>query len=152
MNKLTERFECVLPDRLRMRYRSPAPPPPYIRPKPRRRAFNWLAIGATLICVSVLASALLSRRDVPISSPPAPMPVPASTPVPVPVPVEVRKAGYVLHREFLMPYGEKLMSRYLGSVPNQESLPLTGNHIGDCYSVGSYEFVWVSPGVWIDPI
>jgi hypothetical protein len=154
MNQHNERFETVLPDQLRRRYRSPAPPPSYIRPvKPKqkqKRPAVWLAFSVVLICSAVIGAALLSRHEMPAPTP-TPVPLPTPTPLPVPV-VEVRKAGYILHRETLMPYGEKLMTRYLGSVPSQESLPLIGNHIGDAYSVGTYEFVWVAPGVWIDPV
>jgi hypothetical protein len=54
-----------------------------------------------------------------------------------------------------MPYGETVRCTYLGNLPNQEALPLTGNHIGDMYGVGHYQFVWAAPvgGVaqWIDP-
>jgi hypothetical protein len=54
-----------------------------------------------------------------------------------------------------MPYGESVRIRILGAVPNQESLPMSGNHIGDAYHVGHAEFVWVAPdgstGQWIDP-
>jgi hypothetical protein len=57
--------------------------------------------------------------------------------------------------EARMPYGESVRIRILGTVPDQESLPLTGNHIGDTYHVGDAEFVWVAPdggtAQWIDP-
>jgi hypothetical protein len=67
---------------------------------------------------------------------------------------EVRRAERV-GLEVRMPYGEVVRARILGTVPDQESLPLTGNHIGDTYHVGDAEFVWVAPdgsaGEWIDP-
>jgi hypothetical protein len=66
---------------------------------------------------------------------------------------EVRRAERV-GLEARMPYGESVHIRILGTVPNQESLPLTGNHIGDTYHVGDVEFTWVAPGgigQWIDP-
>jgi hypothetical protein len=66
---------------------------------------------------------------------------------------EVRRAERV-GLEVRMPYGESVRIRILGTVPDQESLPLTGNHIGDTYHVGPFEFTWVAPGgigQWIDP-
>jgi hypothetical protein len=57
--------------------------------------------------------------------------------------------------EARMPYGESVHIRILGTVPDQELLPLTGNHIGDTYHVDDAEFVWVAPDGaaphWIDP-
>jgi hypothetical protein len=54
-----------------------------------------------------------------------------------------------------MPYGETVRCTYLGNLPSQEALPALGNHIGDMYSIGHCQFVWVAPagGVaqWIDP-
>jgi hypothetical protein len=69
-------------------------------------------------------------------------------------PSEVRRAEPV-GLEARMPYGESVHIRILGTLPDQEHLPLTGNHIGDTYHIGAAEFVWVaaggSTGEWIDP-
>jgi hypothetical protein len=68
---------------------------------------------------------------------------------------EVRRALPV-GLEARMPYGESVHIRILGTVPDQESLPLTGNHLGDTYHVGDFEFTWVAPdgaaAQWIDPV
>jgi hypothetical protein len=84
----------------------------------------------------------------------APTPEPAETHWTKPdpwKPTDMHRAevGYVPVR---MPYGEVVETKLLGAVPNQESLPLSGNSIGDAYTVGAYEFVWVYPGQWIDPM
>lgn len=152
MNKHSDRFETVLPDNLRRRYRS-VTQPPYIRPKVRRRAFGWLAVIALLISAAVIAAALLSRqKDDIVSLPPAiPAFSPPATPAPTPE-VRVLRAEPVKHSVAHMPDGTLINVRLLGPVATQEELPLTGNHIGDTRYVGWYPFVWVSPGVWIDPV
>jgi hypothetical protein len=71
-------------------------------------------------------------------------------------PAEVRRAPTPIHESGFaqMPYGETLWISILGNLPNQESLPRTGNHIGDAYRIGKDVFAWVAPngiGQWIDP-
>jgi hypothetical protein len=66
-----------------------------------------------------------------------------------PVPTPIHESGFAQ-----MPYGETLWISILGNLPNQESLPRTGNHIGDAYRIGKDVFAWVAPngiGQWIDP-
>jgi hypothetical protein len=84
----------------------------------------------------------------------APTLVPEPTPFPQSEP-EVRRAEPVKVGLAHMPDGSSQVVRILGQVSQQENLPLTANHPGDTYLVGSVPFVWTQlnngTGAWIDP-
>jgi hypothetical protein len=144
------------------------------------RAFAGIVIGlGTLVAVAVVITNW-SQPPIQHLKPPeaetAPVRFPVTTvelgihPTPTPKPTpevqwtkpnpwkpaEVRRAPTPIHESGFaqMPYGETLWISILGNLPNQESLPRTGNHIGDAYRIGKDVFAWVAPngiGQWIDP-
>jgi hypothetical protein len=54
-----------------------------------------------------------------------------------------------------MPYGETVHCTFMGRLPSQANLPLTGAFIGETLAIGNQQFVWAAPagGIpqWIDP-
>jgi hypothetical protein len=74
-------------------------------------------------------------------------------PVPRAQPVEVRRATRAVLAH--MPDGSTQVLTVVGTVTQQEELPLSGNSIGDTYFVAGIPFVWTQlnngTGAWIDP-
>jgi hypothetical protein len=179
MNKATEkrwnspRFDCELPPEVRAELVSPRRPRilQVIRRDRPRQPWFFIALALAIPLALIIAAdfSILRRPSTAVPTPVLPTPIPTPAPVPTskadisepPLLVsspnderffrsEVVRSG----RSVRMPYGEAVRIIVLGTLPDQESLPLTGNHIGDTYHVGDAEFVWVAPegiGQWIDP-
>jgi hypothetical protein len=156
---------------------APILPAPKVVARKGFPVIGWIIAGIVIgvsILMALFAIAIVSQQPARIPEPlPVKVPLDEAVPTPVPKPTPADydtvvpdpnwkptvpdKSVSAPRAELVgtpvrMPYGEILPVRLRGSVADQESLPLSGNSVGDAYLIGRYLFVWTQAGQWIDPI
>jgi hypothetical protein len=167
-------FDTVLPDQVRFQFTRPKRPRVSSPLEPPDRNTLWLAVaivlGAIILAIGmgragrnetpqlvavrepVQAANTASRSELAV----APRATLLKLPPPRAVLVRLPQWRIGGERLVMMPYGLEVVARLKGRLPSTDSLPISGNAIGDAWSVGDSLWVWVAaPGSgspnWIDP-
>jgi hypothetical protein len=156
-----DQFDCVPPQEVKREFTSRLP-----RPNPQTKRSN-LTVPALILGGCIIVAAALQNRPTATSRELAPTvyrEVVAPTPtLEVPrallVNLPAAKAEPVYERPdhwMDLPDGTNAFIHLQGDLGNPNQLPMTGNHIGDAFHVGTTTYAWLVPQghtapTWIDP-